>query len=129
MLSRSLAILVAPWLPAAALILPLGPAHAANALVAGMLALVLSAFSLTYDRARVSVALIGVWVALTAFIFQSTLLEEVVAVSWGVSMFTLMVGPFSDPFQVTRTRTLVLAVAPAASRAPAVAAVDLGRAA
>jgi hypothetical protein len=129
MLSRSLGILVAPWLPAAALILPLGTAHATNALVAGTLALVLSALSLTYDRARFSVALIGVWVALTAFIFRSTLLEEVVAISWGVSMFTLMVGPFSDPFQVSRTATLALTVAPAASPAPAAAAVDVRRAA
>jgi hypothetical protein len=76
-----------------------------------------------------SVALIGVWVALTAFIFQSTLLEEVVAVSWGVSMFTLMVGPFSDPFRVTRTASLALTVAPAASPARAAAAVDVRRAA
>ena len=129
MLSRSLGILVAPWLPAAALILPLGPAHATNALVAGTLALVLSAFSLTYDRARLSVALIGVWVALSAFIFQSTLLEEVVTVSWGVSMFTLMVGPFSDSFQVSRTATLAPAVAPAVSSARAAGAVELPRAA
>ena len=102
---------------------------ATNALVAGTLALVLSAFSLTYDRARLSVALIGVWVALSAFIFQSTLLEEVVTVSWGVSMFTLMVGPFSDSFQVSRTATLAPAVAPAVSSARAAGAVELPRAA
>jgi hypothetical protein len=44
-------------------------------------------------------------------------------------MFTLMVGPFSEPFKVSRTATLALTVAPAASPAPAAAAVDVRRAA
>ena len=101
MLSRCFAILVAPLLAFAPLVLPIGPTHATNAVIAGTLALLLSALSLTFDRARVATAIVGGWVALTAFIFQSTLLEEVVTVSWGVSMFVLMAGPFSNPPRVS----------------------------
>jgi hypothetical protein len=97
MFSRAIAMLVAPWLPFAALMLPLGATHRANALIAGSIATLLSAFSLAYNPARMGAAVLGAWVALTAFIFPSTLLEEVVAVSWGVTMFAFMAGPFSDP--------------------------------
>jgi len=38
MLSRSLGIVVATWLPGLALILPLSPSHTANAIVAGVAA-------------------------------------------------------------------------------------------
>jgi hypothetical protein len=96
MLSRSLAILLAPLLPAAALIFPLGPAHVISALVAGILAMVLSAFSFVDDRARLGTVLLGAWVALSPFVFDSTLLEEVLTVSWGVTMFVCAIGPFSD---------------------------------
>ena len=97
MLSRSLAILFASWLPVAALILPLGPAHRISALVSGILGTALSGFALASDRARVGGAIIGAWVALTAFIFPSTLLEEVIALSWGISMVACLAGPFSAP--------------------------------
>ena len=87
MFSRSLAILISPWLPCAALILPFGPAHTVNALVAGTLAVALSAFSLTSRRVGSLVSAIGVWVALTGFIFPSTLLEEVELVVAGHRQF------------------------------------------
>jgi hypothetical protein len=101
MLSRCLAIVLAPLLAFAPLVLPLGSVHAANAVIAGTLALLLSTLSLTFDRARFGTAILGGWVALTPFIFPSTLLEEVVTVSWGVSMFVLMAGPFSNPPRVS----------------------------
>ena len=113
MLSRCFAILVAPLLAFAPLVLPIGPTHATNAVIAGTLALLLSALSLTFDRARVATAIVGGWVALTAFIFQSTLLEEVVTVSWGVTMFVFMAGPFSDAPRVFWTRAAVAEPAPA----------------
>jgi hypothetical protein len=97
MFTRSLAILISPWLPCAALILPFGRAHTINALVAGTLAVVLSAFSLSSRRIGSLVSAIGVWVALTGYIFPSTLLEEVVVVSWGVVMFICMFAPFKEP--------------------------------
>jgi len=102
MFSRSLAILIAPMLPTAALILSLGPAHTANALVAGTLAVILSAFALIDRRVGFGVGVIAGWVALSAFIFPSTLIESVVATSWGVAMFTCMAGPFSEPPRVER---------------------------
>ncbi|HVV48228.1 MAG TPA: hypothetical protein VHO06_01095 [Polyangia bacterium] len=106
MFSRALAILIAPWLPTAALILSLGPAHTANDLIAGSLAVVLSAFSLAGRRVTVAVGMVAGWVALTGFIFPSTLLEKVVAVSWGVTMFTCAAGPFSASPRVHRLVSL-----------------------
>jgi hypothetical protein len=101
MFSRSLALLISPWLPCAALILPFGHAHTVNALVAGTLAVALSGFSLSSRRAGSLVSAIGIWVALTGFIFPSTLLEEVVVVSWGAVMFICMFAPFREPGQAT----------------------------
>jgi hypothetical protein len=106
MFSRSLAILIAPWLPAAALILPLGPAHTANDLIAGTLAVVLSAFAFVDRRVGFAVGCVAAWVALAAFIFPSTLLEAVLAVSWGVTMFTCLGGPFSEAPRVERVAAL-----------------------
>ena len=34
--------------------------------------------------------------ALSPFIFTSTLIEEVLTVSWGVTIFVCMIGPFSE---------------------------------
>ena len=113
MFARSLAILLSPWLPCAALILPFGRAHTVNALVAGTLAVALSAFSLSSRRIGSLVSAIGVWVALTAFIFPSTLLEEVVVVSWGVVMFICMFAPFREP--VRATEVAVVPVKPSAA--------------
>ncbi len=106
MFSRSLAILIAPWLPAAAVILSLGPAHTMNDLIAGTLAVILSAFALISRRVSFAVSVVAAWVALTAFIFPSTLVEEVVAVSWGVAMFTCMSGPFSRAPDIYRSASL-----------------------
>jgi hypothetical protein len=103
MLSRSIGILFVSFLPAGALILPLSPAHTVNAVVAGILAMLLSGLSLVYDRARIGTAIIGAWVALTAFIFPSTLLEEVLTVCWGTLMFATMTGPFSASPRTFRT--------------------------
>jgi hypothetical protein len=119
MFSRSLAILISPWLPCAALILPFGRAHTVNALVAGTLAVMLSAFSLSSRRIGSLVSAIGVWVALSGFIFPSTLLEEVVVVSWGVVMFICMFAPFREP--VWATRAAIVPVRPSAAAAPEVA--------
>jgi hypothetical protein len=113
MFSRSLGILIAPWLPVAALILPLGPAHTANDLIAGTLAVILSAFALVDRRVGFAVGCVAAWVALAAFIFPSTLLEAVIAVSWGVTMFTCLGGPFSEAPRVERVAAL--SVAPPAS--------------
>ena len=118
MLSRPLAILLASTLPTAAAIVPMGPAHTANAVIAGTLATILAAVSLASDRARIATAVLGFWVALSPFIFWSTLAEEVVTVSWGVLMFSWMIGPFSAPFEVTRV-VPVPAAAPGAAAAPA----------
>jgi hypothetical protein len=115
MFSRSLAILISPWLPCAALILPFGQAHTVNALVAGTLAVALSAFSLTSKRMGSLVSGIGVWVALTGFIFPSTLLEEAVVVSWGAVMFICMFAPFREPARATEVEIASLPVTPRAS--------------
>lgn len=105
--SRSFGILIAPWLPCLALMLPLSPFHTANAIVAGLLATALAAFSLASDRARLGASLVGVWVAFTPMVVRSTLTEIVVSVSWGVTMFVCLSGPFSQSPQVTRTRAAV----------------------
>ena len=95
MFSRSVGILIGAWLPMLAVTLPIGPVHTANALIAGILATVLSLAALADDRARIGTAVVGAWVALSPFIFTSTLLEEVLTVSWGVTIFVCMIGPFS----------------------------------
>jgi len=125
MFSRSLALLISPWLPCAALILPFGPAHTVNALVAGTLAVALSGFSLSSRKIGSLVSVIGVWVALTGFIFPSTLLEEVVVVSWGAVMFICMFAPFREPVTATAVAALPVVDTPAAvpaARGVAVAA-------
>ena len=96
MFSRSVAILIGAWLPMLAGILPLGPTHSANAIVAGTLAALFSLASLTDNRFRTATAVVGAWVALAPFVFDSTLVEKVLTVSWGVTMFVCMIGPFSD---------------------------------
>jgi hypothetical protein len=96
MLSRSVAILIGAWLPMLGVVLPLGPVHTANALIAGIAATLLSVAALSDNRARIATAVIGGWVALSPFIFDSTLIEEVLTVSWGVTMFVCMIGPFSQ---------------------------------
>jgi hypothetical protein len=106
MFARSLAILVSTWLPCAALILPFGRTHTVNALIAGTLAVALSGFSLISRKVGTLVSVIGVWVALTGFIFPSTLLEEEVVVSWGVVMFICMFAPFREPVSSTIVATV-----------------------
>ena len=117
MFARSLAVLISSWLPCAALILPFGRAHTLNALIAGTLAVVLSGFSLSSTRIGNLVSVIGVWVALTGFIFPSTLLEEVVVVSWGVVMFICMFAPFREPARAPEE--VVVPVSPTAPVADA----------
>jgi hypothetical protein len=96
MLSRGLAVLIGAWLPMLAVILPLGPTHTANAIVAGIVATALSFASLSDIRFRVATAAVGGWVALSPFVFSATVVEKVLTVSWGVTMFVCMIGPFSD---------------------------------
>jgi hypothetical protein len=106
MLSRSLGIIIASWLPCLALMLPLSPFHTANAIVAGVAATVLAALSFADDRARIGAAVIGAWVAFTPFVFRSSLTEIVVSVCWGVTMFVGLGGPFSQEASVTWVRVL-----------------------
>ena len=103
MLSRSVAILIGAWLPMLAGVLPLGPTHTANAIVAGTLATLFSLAALSDNRFRIATAVVGGWVALAPFVFDSTLLEKVLTVSWGVTMFVCMIGPFSDKPVTIRT--------------------------
>ncbi len=115
MLGRCLALLFIPMLPCVPLIAPLSRAHATSAIVAGIIASACAAFSLVDNRARVAAAVVGGWVALSPFIFRATLLEEAIAVCWGVSTFVLMVGPFSD-----RPRSIIVVASPAQARPEAV---------
>jgi hypothetical protein len=117
MLSRTIAILFASFLPTAAMILPLSPAHKINALIAGTLATMMAAFSMAYDRARLGAALIGAWVSLTPFIFPSTIVEEVLTVCWGTMMFVSLMGSLSEP--PGRTWVRAPQCAPKAVEAPA----------
>jgi hypothetical protein len=104
MFSRAVSILIGSWLPLFALVLPLSPFHRVNALVAGTLATLLSFAALADKRASIATAVVGAWVALTPFIFASTLLEKVLTVSWGVVMFVHLIGPFSEAPRITVTR-------------------------
>jgi hypothetical protein len=100
-----LAIVVSSWLPVLGVILPMSATHRANALVAGIAATALAAFSLVDNRARFGAALIAAWVALFPFIILgSTLLEKVVTVTWGVTMFTWLIGPFSESPHIYRVK-------------------------
>jgi hypothetical protein len=101
MVSRSLSILLATWLPMFAVMLPLGRFHTINAIVAGIAAALLSFLALSDNRARIGVAIIGAWVALSPFIFEATLIEKVLTVWWGVIVFVHMIGPFADSPRVT----------------------------
>jgi hypothetical protein len=96
MFTRCIALLLIPVLPFVPLMANFGGATTANAVIAGALAMALAFASLIDDRARVGVALIGAWVAFSPFVFRSSMLEDIVAVCWGVSTFVLMAGPFSD---------------------------------
>ena len=125
MLSRMLAIVISSWLPVLGVILPVSAAHRTNALVAGIAATVLSAFSLVDRRARYGAALVAAWVAFVPFlIVRSTLLETVLTVSWGVTMFSWLIGPFSESPHIYWTKATAAPVA--ATPAPDV---DLPRAA
>jgi hypothetical protein len=104
MLSRSISILIGAWLPMLAAVLPIGPLHTTNAVICGTIATLLSFAALADDRARIGMAIVGAWVALSVFIFRSTLIEQVLAVSWGVTTFVHLIGPFSDAPRVTVTR-------------------------
>jgi hypothetical protein len=108
MFARCLALLIIPILPFVPLMAPLSRAHTANAIVAGTIAAVLACFSLVDNRARIALALVGGWVAFSPFAFRATLLEETIAVCWGVSTFLLMAGPFSH-----RPRSTFVAAQPA----------------
>ena len=112
MVSRCVAIMIGTWFPMLAVILPLGPIHKVNAIIAGVLATVLSLASLSDNRFRVATAVVGGWVALSPFLFSSTLLEEVLAVSWGVITFVCMIGPFSDKPVTMRTQVLATRATP-----------------
>jgi hypothetical protein len=98
--------MIGTWLPMLAVVLPIGPVHTANAIIAGTIGTLLSLAALADDRARYGAAIVGAWVALSPFIFDSTLIEEVLTVSWGVTMFVGLMGPFSQAPQVERVPVL-----------------------
>lgn len=106
MFSRMIAIVIASWLPTLAVMLPLSPAFQTNALVVGTLATMLVAFALVDDRARYGAALMGAWAAFFPFVVAAPLLDIVLNVTWGVAMFTYLIGPFSAAPVVTRTKPL-----------------------
>jgi hypothetical protein len=83
MLVRCIAILISSWMPALAAILPFGSALAANALISGALGTIFALGSLSDNRLRIATGVIGVWIALSPFVFSSTLLEKALVVSWG----------------------------------------------
>jgi hypothetical protein len=113
-----LAIVISSWLPVLGVILPLSPAHRANALIAGIACTLLAALSLVANRARFGAALVAAWVAFVPFvILDSTLLDTVLDVTWGVTMFSWLIGPFSQPPAITWVRPTA---APASSPAPEV---------
>jgi hypothetical protein len=112
MLSRSIAIVIGTWLPMLAVTLPIGPTHAANAIVFGIIGTLLSLAALADNRARVATAVVGAWVALSPFIFDSTLIEKVLTVSWGMTMFACMIGPFSESPRVEVVRAPATRVPP-----------------
>jgi hypothetical protein len=119
MLSRSIGILIGVWLPMLAVTLPIGPVHTTNALIAGILATLLSLAALADDRARIATAVLGAWVALSPFIFTSTLIEEVLTVSWGVTIFLCMIGPFSAAPRVEIARAPATPIRPRVEEEPA----------
>ena len=100
MFSRSVAILIGTWLPMLALVVPMSPVHKANAIIAGIVATLFSLAALADNRARIGAAVVGAWVAVSPFIFEATLTEKVLTVSWGAFVFVHMIGPFADPPRV-----------------------------
>jgi hypothetical protein len=106
------------WLPMLAVVLPLGPVHTVNAIVAGIAATLLSLAALSDDRARIGAAVVGGWVALSPFIFSSTLIEKVLTVSWGVTTFACMIGPFSASPRSELVRPLEVRVTPIPEEEP-----------
>jgi hypothetical protein len=104
MLSRSIGCLTAVWLPCLALVLPFSRFHAVNAIVAGTVATILAAFAIVSDRARLGAAIVGLWVAFTPLVVQSSLLELVLCGCWGVTLYVSLVGPFSSAPQSTFVR-------------------------
>lgn len=106
MMSRALGILVVTWLPCLAVVLPLSPVHTVNAIVAGLVATALAALSLAYERARLGVSIVGLWVAFSPFVFRSSFTEIVLSVSWGISMWVAFVGPFSQEPSITFIRPI-----------------------
>jgi hypothetical protein len=116
MLSRIVGLLMVAFLFTAPFVVPMGPAHTANAFIAGSLALLFALGALADERARLGLALVGGWVALSPFLFWSTLAEQVVTVSWGVSTFVLAMGPLSE---VRVTRFVPLPALPAPVEEPA----------
>jgi hypothetical protein len=95
-----------------ALVLPIGPVHEMNALIAGSLATLLSLAAFVNNRARYGASVIGAWVALSPFIFDSTLIEKVLTVCWGTAMFVCLMGPFSQAPQVELVRAPAKRVPP-----------------
>jgi hypothetical protein len=117
MLSRVFALSLVAWLPFVSWMVPMSPVFATATLFFGVIALGLAGVSLVYDRARFALGAVGALVAFVPFVFQATMLETVVSVSWGATLLVCMVGPFSAAPEVTRT-----AAGAAAARTPMIGA-------
>jgi hypothetical protein len=102
MFSRTIALIVASWLPCLAAILPFSPGHAVNATVAGLAATLFAGLAMVNDRARFAASLLGAYIAFTPLFSRGTLLEMVVQTCWGVTMFVFLGGPFSAAPVATR---------------------------
>jgi hypothetical protein len=96
MLSRIFAVVISSWLPALGVVLPVSALYEANALVVGILATVLSGFALVDERARKGAALLGAWAAFMPLFVDGSLVEKCLNITWGVAVFTFLIGPFSE---------------------------------
>jgi hypothetical protein len=110
MSSIMLAAIISSWLPALAPILPLSAAYQTNALVAGILATVLTGFSTVDDRARYGAAALAAWTGFMPLFVNASIVEFTLNTCWGVAMVSWLIGPFSQSHAVIRV--------PAASAAP-----------
>lgn len=104
MSTRMLAALVSSWLPTLGVILPMSAAYRVNALVVGILATVLAAFSVVDDRARYGAAALAAWTGLMFLVVDATIVEMALNGAWAVAMFTWLIGPFSASPAVTWVR-------------------------
>jgi hypothetical protein len=90
--------MAAAWLMTTVLLWGHGPVQYANAIVVGLLVLLLLPLSYVYPKLRYGVAGAGYWLAfssLTVFFATDSLLTAGVHIATGTVIFTSAIGPFS----------------------------------